>query len=108
MSQREAFEAFCRKGDQEVGEMLDRDEVGYTNLVVAACYETWQSAIQHARDVAVKTCEEEKVEVAVNNGKYSDGDVGYNTACTHCADAIKEALGPDPETPGNKGTTPNS
>ena len=93
MSQREAFEA----ADQRLFEIDDSlycpsDNRDYFDTAIQCRWEIWQAAIQHARDVAVKTCEEEKVEVAVNNGKYSDGDVGYNTACTHCADAIKEAL----------------
>jgi hypothetical protein len=85
-NQREAFEAFCRKGDQEVGKMLDRDEVGYTNLVVAACYEAWQAAIQHARDVAVKACEGV---ASPQTTPYADG---YNQGAIDCESAIKEAL----------------
>lgn len=57
--------------------MLDRDEVGYTNLVVAACFEAWQAATDRARDVAEDCIEHEL------------GETGQAKAIVH---AIKEAL----------------
>ncbi len=56
----------------------------------------WQAAIQHARDVAVKACEEQAKEPECPE------------RAIYCADAIKEALNTGATTPGNKGTTPNS
>lgn len=102
MTSREAFEEFCRKGDQEVGKILDRDEVGYTNLVVAACFEAWQAAIQHASDVAVKACEEiserehrdfKGLNPGAHPGKRGNSYVeGLSDGADLAADAIKEAL----------------
>lgn len=83
MSQREAFEAW--KNEQT--NALDR-----LGTYIGDPAEIWQAAIQHARDVAVKACEGEKVEGAILEGEVDEGDVAYNNACGHCADAIKEAL----------------
>lgn len=77
---REAFEAALTRAIEE-----QKDPRFYSTI--DAINWAWQAAIQHATEVAVKVCEEERV---CNTG--SVGDEAYNKACTHCADAIKEAL----------------
>jgi hypothetical protein len=43
--ERERFEAWCRVGDPaSIQPQLERDEMGYTNRVIAACWEAWQAA----------------------------------------------------------------
>ena len=43
--ERGQFEAWCRVGDPaSIQPQLERDEMGYTNRVIAACWEAWQAA----------------------------------------------------------------
>ena len=69
---REAFEAWAK----EYGRIfLERDGNGYKFPYTQEAWVSWQDAIQHARDVAVKACDADL---------YADA--------RHIADAIKEAL----------------
>ena len=76
MNSREAFEAwaapiFCDNPNWR--------ESGAGELA----RQSWQAAIQHARDVAVQKCEEHA---------FCEIDGHTERACHACADAIKEAL----------------
>lgn len=79
MSQREAFEAHIR---EEFGEdWLAKGASGdYVERTTRRQFRSWKAAIQHARDVAVKACEEQAKEPECPE------------RAIYCADAIKEAL----------------
>ena len=74
--EREAFAKYIAECDQLA---IVPDAAGAFNWA-------WQSAIQHARDVAARVCNGEMVE------EIQPVDHCYNNACVRCADAIKEAL----------------
>ena len=89
MTSREAFEAHILRTTGEKPYLVGG---AYNNVGWRKSWDDWQAAIQHASDVAVKVCEGEKVEGAILEGEVDEGDIAYNNACGHCADAIKEAL----------------
>lgn len=81
MSQREAFEAHIKSmiesehgEDQALAKEPDGD---YTTQWVRHQWWGWQTAIQHARDVAVNVC---------------NAEASVEGIAQRCADAIKEAL----------------
>lgn len=84
MSQREAFEAHIKSMiETEAGEAqaLAKDPDGeYITQWVRHQWWGFHAAIQHARDVAVKACEEQAKEPECPE------------RAIYCADAIKEAL----------------
>ncbi|MCA0214570.1 MAG: hypothetical protein LCH79_15500 [Proteobacteria bacterium] len=89
MNSREAFEAHIKSMiESEAGEaqaLARGPDDDYTTAWVCLQWWGWQAAIQHARDVAVKVCEEYPQRDPAEDGS------GY-WAANECADAIKEAL----------------
>jgi len=79
MSQREAFEAWRAKDSLFAIFSEDDDTRKLMNIAASTA---WQAAIQHARDVAVKACENSN----------DDADACAIGAVSGCIDAIKEAL----------------
>lgn len=86
MNSREAFEAHIKSMiESEAGEaqaLARRPDDDYITEWVRHQWWGWQTAIQHARDVAVKACEEAS----------TDADACAIGAVESCIDAIKEAL----------------
>ena len=72
---REAFEAWADARDATHAGKLRSEDRGFDYPLGRVLDECWQAAIQHARDVAVKACDESGVPRRFT-----------------CADAIKEAL----------------
>ena len=84
---REAFEAQDRARYDIDAALYSHDHMGrYRDRPIQCRWETWQAAIQHARDVAARVCNGEMVE------EIQPVDHCYNNACVRCSDAIKEAL----------------
>lgn len=84
---REAFEAWLNPG-KHAGNISPWVEPGrYKKVTDQVAWMAWQAAIAHARNVAVRVCEETSYEAPRHEREYY-----YNEACKDCADAIKEAL----------------
>jgi len=94
MTSREAFEAWADARDATHGGRLRNAANDFDYPLGRLLDECWQAAIQHARDVAVKVCEE------IHDDYFRQARGGANTgksdaradAADDCADAIKEAL----------------
>ena len=98
MTSREAFEAHIKSMiESEAGEaqaLARRPDDDYITEWVRHQWWGWQTAIQHASDVAVKACEAERDEYMA---QARGGDNSGHSDCRAegadaCADAIKEAL----------------
>ena len=102
MTSREAFEAWADARDATHAGKLRSEIAGFDYPLGRVLDECWQAAIQHARDVAVKVCEEisdrEHRAFKGHNpdapqGKRGNPYVeGLSDGADLAADAIKEAL----------------